>query len=324
MTDFINKFKIPTILGLGIIFLGLIGGLYLVLRPQTFLSQATPDLTPQNITITNISDNSAVISWQTNSNAASFISFGQQNPREQTVLDDRDSNPPAGGPKPHLTHYVTLKNLLPQTHYQFKITSGKATSDILKFDTAKPLTSQTGFTPIIGSVLLNDSTPLNDGIAYLSISGAVSQSALIKSGGNFLIPLSQIVKENLTDAYQLTEGAVGKIVIISDKGTASLLFNLKSNSTPLPPVKLGQNIDLTTPEETPQPVVNDLEKYDLNNDGKINTTDYSLASSCFGKKPAATLAGGKTCAKADINGDGKIDQKDLDLMSQKLKTLGSQ
>lgn len=295
MTDFINKFKIPTILGLAVIFLGLAGGLFLVLREQTFLSLATPDLTAQNITLTNMTDSSLVISWQTNSASASFITFGQNNPGEQTVLDDRDSS----GPTPRSIHYVTLKNLLPQTEYRYKIISGKINSDVFKFQTAKPLTNLTGFTPVIGSVLKDDNTPLGEGIAYLSIPGAINQSALIKSGGSFLIPVSQI---------QITEGVTAKLIIASDKGTAGLLFNVKANSTPLPPIKLGQNIDLTTPEETPQ--------YDLNGDGKINAADNAAILQNFGKN-------GKNI-KGDVNDDGAVNQKDLDLMAQKITDLGSQ
>src|SRR3989344_3209330 len=141
MTQFINKFKIPTLLGLGIILIGLVSGLYLVLREQTFLSQAAPNFTPRNITLTNIAEDSVVISWQTNSAAPSFITFGQSNPGEQTALDDRDTD----APKPRLTHYVTLKNLLPKTNYQFKIITGKIISDVKWFETASPLTNQTVF-----------------------------------------------------------------------------------------------------------------------------------------------------------------------------------
>lgn len=326
MTNFVNKFKIPTLLGLSLILLGLASGLYLVLREQVFLSQAAPNLTPQNITITNITDDSVVISWQTNTAAASFITFGQKNPGEQTVLDDRDGNPAlsGAGPKPHLIHYVTLKNLLPSTNYLFKITSGKLTSEILKFDTATPLINQTGFTPVIGSVM-DGSNPLNDGVTYLSIQDTVTASSLIKTGGNFLIPISQIRKNDLSNISPLTEGTTAKLTIRSDKGSASIQFRLQASASPLPVIKLGQDIDLTVPQETPvpSPTVKDLDKYDLNNDGKINSADYAILTSCFGKRPNTTLPGGRSCAKADINGDGVINQKDMDLMSQKLKELGS-
>ena len=316
MTEFINRFKIPTILGLGIILFGIAGGVYLVLREQVFLSQAAPNLTPKDVTFTNIAEDAVTISWQTNSATTSFITFGQSSPGEQTVLDDRDSNPPAGGPKPRLTHYVTLKNLLPKTNYQFKIISGKIASDVKNFETASPLTNQTVFPPIIGSVLDGDS-PLESGVVYLSIPEATIQSSLIKGGGNFLIPLSQIRKVDLSD-YPLIAGTIAKLTIHSDTGEAQIIFKLKDNSTPLPPIKLGQNMDLTTEEVTSQPslTITDLNKYDLNSDGKINAADNAIILQNLGKNPKNI--------KADISGDGVVDQKDLDLMSQKLKELGAQ
>lgn len=328
MTSFINKFKIPTILGLAIIFLGIAAGVYLTIREQTFLSKAAPDLTPKNITFTDIAEDSVAVSWQTNSPVSSFITYGQNNPGEQTALDDKDNAPvngPAGTPKTHTIHYVTLKNLLPKTKYLLKIISGQLTSDTREFETAQPATNQSAFSPIIGSVLDGD-TPLDNGIAYLSIPNAVTQSALVKTGGSFLIPLTQTRKTDLSDGFEFTENMPVKLTITSDKGTSSVLFNLKTSANLLPPIKIGQNIDLTVPEEaTPEASSNNtnISDYDLNNDGKVNSTDYGLFSSCFGKKPNTSLSKGVTCTKADINGDGKIDQKDLDLMSQKLKEPGS-
>ncbi len=312
MTDFIgrvnsffNKFKIPTLLGLSIILFGTGAGVYLVVREQTFLSQAAPNSTPQNITFTNITENGVVISWQTVSPAISFISFGQVTSEEQTSLDDRDTNTP----KPHLTHYVTLKNLLPKTKYQFKIISGKKPTDTLTFETTEPPKNQTGFTVVIGSVLDGD-TSLDDGIAYLSIPGANTQSSLIKLNGNFLIPISSARKEDLSDIFPITSGTTAKITVISDKGNATVLFKLQLNLAPLPPLRLGQDIDLTTVDQVPSatPFTENLKKYDLNGDGKINVTDNAIILDVISKKT--------TNKNADLNGDGKIDQKDLDLMSQ--------
>lgn len=93
------------------------------------------------------------------------------------------------------------------------------------------------------------------------------------------------------------------------------MFVLKKNSALLPPVHLGQNLDLTITEETPLEATN-LD-YDLNGDGKINSADYALLSSCLGKSPNTSLAEGKSCNKTDINKDGSINQQDMDLMTQK-------
>ncbi|MCL5784839.1 MAG: fibronectin type III domain-containing protein [Patescibacteria group bacterium] len=317
MMNFITKLKIPTVLGLGVILAGTVAGVYLNLQEQVFLSRAAPNLTPQNITVANITDTSVAISWETNSEGSSFITYGQNNPGEQTTLDDRDN----GTPQPHSTHYVTLKNLLPKTAYQYKIISGKITSDVEKFETAQPLTNQTEFAPVIGTVL-DDNKPLEDGVVYLAIPEAAIQSALVKIGGNFLIPLSQIRKTDLSD-YQLAEGLNAKLTIRSDKGEANMLFKLKATSSPLPPIKIGQSIDLATPEETPVPTPNEnLGKYDLNGDGKINAADYAILSACFSKRTSLVLPGKISCTKADLNEDEVINQKDLELMNQKFKELG--
>jgi len=315
MISFINKFKIPTLLGLGIIFSGITAGVFLVLKEQIFISNASPNLIPQNIILSNISDDSLVISWQTSQLTTSFLTFGQANPDQQTVLDDRDSS----FPNSHLTHYVTIKNLLPKTSYQYKIFSGKYPSEVFKFTTASPITNQAEFTPVIGSVL-DKNRPLSDGVVYLSIADATIQSAQVKNSGNFLLSLSQVRKNDLSNAYQLTKDTTVKLTVISDKGQASSLFKLKDATKPLPPLKLGQNVDLSDiqiPQSQPaSPSASELNRFDLNSDGKINATDYAIILQNFGKNPKNK--------KADLNNDGIVDQKDLDLMAQKLKDLGSQ
>lgn len=309
MKDFINKFKIPTMLGLSIVFFGLASGVFLVLQEQMFLSKAAPDTTPQNITFSNIIDSSATVSWRTNSAIPSFISLMQDSSQQQTILDDRDSNP-----QPHFMHYVTLKKLLPKTKYQLKIISGKNTSKLLQFETSPPLTNQNEFTPVIGSVL-DGNAPLNEGIVYLFLSGATVQSALIKKGGNFLIPVSTVAKDDLSGTFSLTDNMPAKLTVNSDKEETKIQFNLKTNLPPLPPILAGRNIDFTTPQETPPPS-GALNIYDLNGDGKINAADNAIILQNFSKNPKDK--------KADLNSDGVVDQKDLDLMSKKLEELGPQ
>lgn len=308
MRDFSIRFKIPTFLGLGIIIFGIAAGVYLTLREQNIISEASPNVTPQNVTVSNISDDSVTISWQTLKSVSSFIKYGQRFPDEQTILDDRDTNTP----QPRSIHYVTIKKLLPKTEYQFKIISGRNSSDVNRFRTAAPISNQTGFGPIIGSVLDGDK-PLSESIAYLSISDAPIQSALIQTEGNFLIPLSQLRKSDFSDAYPLSEGLTPKVTIVSEKGTATMLFKLSLSTPPLPPMKLGQDQDITTrPLQTPEPTptASEIKTYDLNGDGKINANDNAIVLQNFGKSPKNK--------KADLNSDGVVDQKDLVLMSKQI------
>lgn len=308
MIHFFEKFKIPTLLGLGVILIGIASGLILVLKDQTFLLRASPDVTPQNVTFANILDSEVSVSWKTVNPSSSFITFGQNNPGEQTALDDRDQK----FPTPHTIHYVTLKNLLPNTEYQMKITTGKIPSKVFKFKTASPISYQNNFGPVIGSVL-QDSKPLDEGVVYLSIAGATVQSSLTKSLGSFLIPLAQIRKADLSDIFTVSDDMIAKLTVVGKNGQATALFKLKTEGISLPVLKLGQNLDLTTlqigtKEATPSAL--DLRVFDLNNDGQINSADNAIILRNFGKNPREK--------KADFNSDGVVDQKDLDLISTKI------
>ncbi len=316
MKDFLSKLKIPTILGLGIIVLGIVSGVFLTLREQTLISQASTNTSPQNLTLTNITDTEVTISWQTSIPTPSFITFGQIGPNETTVLDDRDTNPPTGGPTPFSTHHMTIKNLTPKTTYQYKIVAGKFSSEINNFTTASPATFNTGFRPINGYVKDGDK-PLEEGLVYLSINDAITQSAVIKTLGNFLIPISQLRKSDLSDNLPLTEDSLARLTILSPKGQASATFRLKDAENGLSSLILGEDVDLTdTFKPTPPPFNGDFDIYDLNGDKKINAADYSIVKGNQGKNPKDK--------EADLNRDGVVDQEDLDLMTKKIKDLGSQ
>ncbi|MBI4009330.1 fibronectin type III domain-containing protein [Candidatus Roizmanbacteria bacterium] len=303
------KFKIPTLLGLGIIIGGIIATSFLTLKEQVLLSRASPDVTAQNITISNISDTEVSISYQTSQPVISFVSFGQSNPDEQTAIDDKDQAQQIR-PTARSIHYITIKNLLPKTTYQYRVTSGKVSSDIRKFTTAIPLNQQSAFRPIIGFVLDGDK-PLEEGIAYLSIADASTQSAQVKSG-NFLIPISQIRKSDLSDSFPLSDDTTIKLTIVSDKGNANAQFKLVSSNKILPPLKIGQDIDLAseTVIEPSPPAAGELIIYDLNGDGKINAADNAIVLQDYGKK-------GKGI-KGDLNKDGQVNQKDLDLTAKQI------
>lgn len=290
MSTFLNRFKIPTLLGLGIILTGIAGGVLLVLSQQGFTLQAAPTATAENIILTNVTADSAAVSWQTDKRVPSFLTYGQNDVSENTVLDDRDTKIP----QMRLNHYVTLKNLLPQTVYQFKIFTGKQASATQEFTTATLISDQNSLPPVIGSILDGDQ-PLNEGVVYLSMAGAIPQSALIKTEGNFIIPLAGLALLDKETSVKLT--------VISDTGEASLSFYLKDASNPLPPLKIGQALDLRSANV-------DLNKFDLNGDGLMNAADNAIILRNFGKNPKEK--------KTDLNGDGVVDQKDLDLMAKQI------
>lgn len=302
MIELLSKFKIPTLLGLAILLAGIGGGVFLVVRNQTFITQASPDQAPQNITFSNIEDSLVTISWQTSAPTPGFVAVNLNSANKETLLDDRDTNTPT----PRVDHFVTIKNLAPQTTYQVKIFSGK-TQRILQFTTAQVTTNQNGYKPIIGTVLDNNK-PLEEGIVFLSLEGAVTQSALTKSFGNFLIPISVMRKQDLSSVFLPTENELARLTVISGGRRGSLTFKLAPSDQPLTPLVLGRDLDLTALLATPSPKPSSgtVSRLDLNEDGLINSSDWAIVLKNFGKSPADS--------RADLDQNGVVDEKDLQLI----------
>lgn len=304
--NILTRLRIPTLLGLAIILGGLGTGVYLSMQSQYLVARATPETQPKNITVSNIEDTSVVISWQTDTPTLGFVTVGQKSDNGNTVLDDRDQSVP----QPHQIHLVTVRNLTPSTAYQYRIISGKNKSEVAFVTTAASTLAENGFKPIVGSVLESGKS-LNEGLATLTISGAVMQVSLIKDFGNFIIPIAKLRLTSLQGVFQPTKQMAAKLNVVSPAGAATVIFNLTDSGQPLSTIRIGDNLDLTTPAASPTASANpDLAKYDLNNDGFINASDYAIVLKNLGKNPKEP--------RADINSDGVVDQKDLTLMSQKI------
>lgn len=317
MSSLLSAFKIPTLLGLSVIFIGVVAGVYMTIQnqPTNFLTKADPDQSPKNITIGNIEDTYFSISWQSSIKVPGFVTFGIDSADGQTLRDDRDDDTP----EDRNTHHVTLKKLNPDTKYKVKIFSGKTSSSVMEVTTAKTSGSLNSLKPVIGSVLLKDA-PLSDGLVYLSIAGAVTQSTYIKNLGNFIIPLSSMRSLGSLEIFSPTLDATGKVTVISEAGQASALVMLNNLDRPIGPLKIGQSLDLTSVVSSPtsNSVISDLAKFDLApipGDGILNAGDNAVILNNFGKNPKDK--------RADINGDGVVDKRDLDLMAQKIAELGN-
>lgn len=291
--------RIPTLLGLSILVIGLAAGVYLTLQNQTISSRATPEISPKNILVTNIEDQSASISWQTDSPSLGFVTFSSGSGSWSSALDDRDS----GKPTPKATHHVTLSGLTPSETYRFRVFSGSFQSSIQQFNTTAP-SDQNGLKPITGSILDNNQ-PLNQGLVFLKIDGISTQSTVVKDLGNFIIPLSKTRTEDLSSISSPAEGSLATLTVIAEdgkKGSATIIF--RKDLGPIGPLKIDQDLDLTEVQGIA------TSRFDLNGDGTVNSSDYSIVLKNISKNPKEK--------RADLNGDGVVNKKDLDLIQAEI------
>lgn len=303
-----SQIRIPTLLGLGVILTGLIIGGFLVNFKQNLLFQtkASTSATPKNITVANISGTSASIYWQTEESASGFIQAGEDTTKQDLIFNDiRDLL----SPQDHNLHFVNLTNLKPDSIYYYKVISSGMTypaKEALSFKTAAE-NDPSDYQPIIGTIMDQNFQPSIEALITLDIPGAQKLSAITKVAGNFILPLSQIRTSDLADRFDIIESSPSATLYITDSTSnsskVSLLLPLTNSVIPL--ITLGKDLDLTIKNASLSAVP---VKYDLNDDGVINSLDLSIILQNFGKKNFGR--------RTDLNGDGVVDQKDVIIISK--------
>lgn len=197
--------KILTILGSIFLLLGLIFSVYLVSQKINFFSKASSFETPQQVKITNLADNSFTVSWITGKQVAGFISFGASEKLGNTALDDRDVDSPVL----RFTHYVTLKDLDPNTVYFYKIGSKAFTQTTASVtNTTPPLAI-----PIYGSVNKKDGGVPEESLIFINIGDGTLLSGFTRSDGKWLITLNNARTKDLTNYLDIKDADEVKLFV---------------------------------------------------------------------------------------------------------------
>lgn len=239
--------RIPTLIGLFILIAGLVAGVVLIRQGPTWLLRAGPQLTPQQVKVTNVSDDSFTVSWTTDAETPGFVKCGTGPDLTLTVVDDRDQL--SGTTDSFSNHHVTLKNLNPSTDYFFKVGSGGQLFD----NNGQPYQVKTG--PAIqsptpandvayGTIISQDSSSVSGVIVYLALANTTPLSTLTKSSGSWVIPLNLARSTDLASyATYDREASIEEIFIQGGQlGTATAVTTTK-NDSPVPAITLGQSFD---------------------------------------------------------------------------------
>lgn len=305
-----SEVKIPTLLGMGVLLVGVVASLLLLRHNQNLQIQATRSKMPKNITVANLSANSATLYWQTDEPSPGLVKASPSSFLGQTFLDERDLK----SAQPYNWHFVTLNNLSPDTTYYYKVISGPITfpqKEPLTFKTASSL-SPSDHQAVIGTVLDSSLQPAKEALVTLEIPGAQALAAITKYSGNFILPLSEIRTGNLNDNFDMNSIKSARLTVEDSLSRSQVNIPLPLTEAVLPPIIMGKDLDLTVPNSFfPKPTKAVETSYDFNGDGVINSLDISLLRNNLDRRAADK--------KFDINGDGVVNIKDLDLT---LKSFG--
>lgn len=234
---------IPTILGVLLLLVGMGTGLWFLRAPIRSAVFASPEETPTQVRITNITDTSFVVSWLTDKAATGFIQYGQSSNPDQIVSDDRDQE--RGTVDNYFTHLVTIRGLKPSTAYNFRIGSAKKMYDQqgqpYPVTTGLSLSSPPAADVAYGQILTPSGEPAEGALVYLSLPGAMPQAGLVKSGGSWVIPLSTARSSDLTSfaAYDPQTSHIQLQVQGGSLGSSTVTTTTDQDS-PIPTITLGQ------------------------------------------------------------------------------------
>lgn len=302
--------KFPTIIGFVVLVLGLAAGVFLVQTKQLFKIGASPDITPGNVLISNITDTSFTVTWVTSKETAGFIKLGNSATLDKTLTDSIDN--------PSYTHFITAKDLSPATTYFFKINS-----DGEDFDSnGTPWQAKTGPTlagsggeaiNASGSVLDVTSADVAKTLVFLKVGGGDMLSGFTSDKGTWVIPIANVRTADLSNyiAIDPTQTLIEISVNAGPSGIASAQVYPQS-VTGVPPMVLGETYDfrslgaassdtlpqasLTAPEEATResgfnvdtqgslPAAKKVTLDSIENNETVNTVSPEF----FGKAPAGT------------------------------------
>lgn len=247
---------IPTLIGIFVIVAGIVTGLWAFREPiLKGVVRATVEETPENLKVTNITDNSLTVSWTTQKATSGYVQYGETgsgNP-SLVVSDDRDQEKGAIGN--YFTHYVTVKGLKESTKYQFRLGSGKTKYDQqgqpYEVSTGTILRNPPAADVAYGQVLTGSGESAEGAIVYVSLPGIVTQSALVKQSGSWVIPLSTARSLDLTNfaAYDLQNTELEIRAEGGSSGVATVITTTASDS-PVPQITLGQDRDYLSEKPT--------------------------------------------------------------------------
>lgn len=242
--------RIPTLFAFVVLFLSIWVTSYLIQSGIIFVGRATPDKTPQNIIISNITENTFTVAFTTNVETVAGVSVeGAGAPF--VVYDNR--NRQAGTQKPYFSHYITVSDLSPKTNYQFSIISDGETF----LSNGQKYTVQTGDKisgsppkqdPVVGKVILPEGGPASDTIVELQVTGGQIITDLTNDNGGYIIPTNSIRNSSL--AAYLTIGPDEELTLTAFRSDLQTQVKvLFKNASVIPPITLSQKYDFTKVSE---------------------------------------------------------------------------
>lgn len=241
-----KQVRVPTLLALFLLIAVIAGGFFLSDGSFNLSGKAaSPDIVPQDVRISNISDSSFVVSWITVKKTPGIVKT-----ENETFSDIRDLE---SVPKEYKTHYVELKNFQPEQEVSFEIFSGGKSFPQEKVNLAKKL--EPGLVlPINGKISSPNGLTTTGAIFYVEMDNAALWSYFTYNQENWVIPLAYVRTADLLKNYceeNCSNETKVDIQIYGEEGNSQIISSLK-DLRPMPEkLVLGNGFDYLNASPVP-------------------------------------------------------------------------
>ena len=229
-----NEIKIPTVLGVFLLLMGIISGLLLINNNQLLSTEASTKAVPKDVRISNITDSSFTVSWATDNQTDGRLLWG----KGKSINKQTQISSPKG-----FTHWVTVNDLTPLTTYIFKIENNNIHDNNgipWQVTTGTKLDNISSFT-ISGKVVTANGLEVNNALVYTTVSGSSLLSTTTNQKGNFSLDISKARNSSLDSFQGVDDNSMLEIFVTAGPFGISSVVSNSTSSQPLPVIVLGKN-----------------------------------------------------------------------------------
>ncbi len=265
-----RNIKLPTLLGVIILVIGLISGIFLINSTQEFKLSANIEAVPKNVRFSNITDTSITVSWTTDIESVGLIKWGTNQNTIKDISNDEINIK-------SYVHSANISGINNSNIFLIINSDGKDyDNDGIPWQTKtnqNKINSANSITAT-GTISSQDNTASNKTLVYIS-AGGILMSTLTSDEGSYIIPISKYLNE-------LPETNVVEINVQAGiKGVSQAIIypkNLKS----IPTILIGKTYDfrsLSTSDtnENPKSSLSIPESIEVSSRFEIAKTEYQFS-----------------------------------------------
>lgn len=232
-----STYKLPTILGVIVLLVGMFAGIYLINSKQVFKLSANVEAIPKNVRFTNITNDSITLTWTTDIESKGFIKWGNSESTLSKVAIENNANK-------SFVHSTNIFGIQNNSDVYFKINSegNDYDNDGIAWQSKTSSQKIIGDQKIIasGTILSTDGSSPAKAIVYLTINGD-NLSGITSDEGSYIIPISSYI-ENIADS------TVVEISINAGLNGSSKAIAYPQSIKAIPTIIIGKTYDFRSLE----------------------------------------------------------------------------